>query len=137
MNTPATNNKQSDESKKTVLILEDQPDLRVLYGQILSSAGFSVEMAPDGGIGLDMIRQTAWDLLLLDIMLPIMDGTAILKIIKSENIKKGPVLLLTNISNENLIVEALSNGADGYIVKTSVTPDQVVLEVKNAFKHQS
>jgi DNA-binding response OmpR family regulator len=78
-----------------VLIIEDEHDLRSLYAEILVNAGYSVDQAPEGEIGMDKIKNTPWNLLLLDIMLPGRDGLRILKEMKENTgFKKGPVIVL-------------------------------------------
>lgn len=118
--------------KHTILIIEDEPDIREVYAEFLISEGFDVEQAADGKSGLDKARTCKWDLLLLDIMIPELDGISLLKLIKNEpNLKDRPVILLTNIGNENLITEAFQYGAEGYLIKAEITPDKILNEVKN------
>ncbi len=63
-------------------------------------------------------------------MLPGRDGLRILKEINNDpSLKKGPVIILTNLNSEHIIQEAFNNGADGYLIKSEVTPDKVVEEV--------
>ena len=70
------------------------------------------------------------DLILLDIMLPGKDGLKILKDLKeTPELKKGPVVVLTNLNSEHIIQEAFKLGADGYLIKSEVNPDKVVEEV--------
>ncbi len=117
-------------NSNNVLIIEDEHDLRQLYAEILTSSGYVVDQAPDGGVGMDKVKETEWGLLLLDIMLPGRDGLRILKEINNDpSLKKGPVIILTNLNSEHIIQEAFNNGADGYLIKSEVTPDKVVEEV--------
>ena len=118
-----------------VLIVEDEADLRLLYAEVLTEAGYNVEQAPDGELAMQKIMSMPWDILLLDIMLPGKDGLAILKeIAKVPGAKRGPVLMLTNLNSEHIIDEAFKIGADGYVIKSEVTPDKVVAEVNNALE---
>ena len=122
----------------TILIIEDETDIRLLYASYLSEKGLNVEQAQDGEIGLEKIKSIDWDVLLLDIILPNKDGVGILKEISvNKDLKKGAILLLTNLSNENIIEEAFSNGADGYIIKSEITPDDLYSEVKKYLKPKS
>lgn len=120
------------QSAKTILIIEDEIDLRNLYVQILEKEGFVVEQAADGEEGYMKLSKKEYDLLLLDIILPKLDGLQILDKLKSES-KKLPnkVVLLTNLSQELIISKAVGYGIAGYIVKSDVTPDQIVTEVKS------
>jgi DNA-binding response OmpR family regulator len=118
-----------------VLIIEDEHDLRALYAEILTNAGYNVDQAPDGEGGIDKIKNTSWNVLLLDIMLPGKDGLRILKEMKENpGFKKGAVIVITNLNSEHIIQEAFSLGADGYLIKSEITPDKVVDEVKEFIK---
>ncbi|OGC68689.1 hypothetical protein A2415_01915 [candidate division WWE3 bacterium RIFOXYC1_FULL_39_7] len=120
-----------NDNKKIVILIEDERDLRVLYQEILTNAGYMVEVAPDGVIGLEKIRDLPWNILLLDIMLPGEDGLKILQKIREDSaLKKGPIITLTNLNSEHIIREAFNNGADGYLIKSEITPDKIVEEVK-------
>jgi DNA-binding response OmpR family regulator len=117
--------------KKKILIIEDDQDIRELYAEVLRDAGFVVEEAVDGQTGLSKALAGKHNLLLLDIMLPKTDGLEILRQVKdSPALKKLPVILLTNLGRESIIKEGFELGADGYLIKSEHTPDQVVAEVK-------
>ncbi|MBW6442138.1 response regulator [Patescibacteria group bacterium] len=116
--------------KNNILIVEDEHDIREIYAEVLSTAGYKVSQAADGSVGMQKIIDEHWDLLLLDIMLPGKDGLKILKEIKENpELKKGPVISLTNLNSENIIQEAFGQGADGYLIKSEITPDKIVDEV--------
>lgn len=116
--------------KNNILIVEDEHDIREIYAEVLSTAGYKVSQAADGEKGIQKIRDEHWDILLLDIMLPGKDGLKILKEMKENpQLKKGPVIALTNLNSENIIQEAFGNGADGYLIKSEITPDKIVDEV--------
>ena len=116
---------------KRVLIVEDEQDIRELYAEILRDEGFAVGEAWDGEKGLAESLSGRYDIILLDIMLPKVDGLQILKEIKKkEELSAIPVVLLTNPSTDNIIKEGFALGAVSYIIKSEMTPDQVVAEVK-------
>jgi two-component system response regulator ResD len=118
-----------------VLIIEDEHDLRSLYAEILTNAGYNVDQAPDGEVGMDKIKNTPWNLMLLDIMLPGKDGLRMLKEMKENPAnKKGPVVIITNLNSEHIIQEAFNLGADGYLIKSEITPDKIIDEVKEFLK---
>jgi two-component system response regulator ResD len=118
-----------------ILIIEDEHDLRVLYAQVLENAGYAVDQAGDGETGMDKIKNTPWNLLLLDIMLPGKDGLRLLKEMKENTgFKKGPIVITTNLNSEHIIQEAFNLGADGYLIKSEITPDKVIDEVKEFLK---
>ena len=121
-----------NDNKKVVVLVEDEHDLRVLYQEILTNAGYAVEVAPDGVIGLEKIKNVPWNLLLLDIMLPGEDGLKILQKIHADpTMKKGPVIALTNLNSEHIIREVFNSGADGYLIKSEITPDKILQEVNS------
>jgi len=118
--------------KKTILIIEDEKDIRTLYSEILTDAGYIVEQASDGEVGFDLIKTLKWDLLLLDIMLPGKDGISILKSVGGDSgLKRGPIILLTNLNSEEIIKDAFGMGAEGYLIKSEITPDKIVSEVNH------
>ena len=121
--------------KNNILIIEDEHDIREIYVEVLQSSGYKVEQAPDGESGMQKIRNVEWDLLLLDIMLPGKDGLRLLKEVKDNPaLKKGPVIIITNLNSEHIIQEAFNLGADGYLIKSEITPDKIIDEVKEFLK---
>ena len=121
------------QQKKRILVVEDEKYLRELYLEILKDEGYEVVGAADGEEGFNAMKQGGFSLILLDIMLPKMDGISILKKITETPPDKpnGSVVILSNLGQDNVIAEGISLGAKGYMVKSDYTPDQVVTEVKN------
>jgi len=123
--------------KNNILIVEDEHDIREIYAEVLNMAGYVVDQVADGEKGMQKIRDDSWDILLLDIMLPGKDGIKILKEIKDHpELKKGIVIALTNLNSENIIQEVFGSGADGYLIKSEITPDKVVEEVGRILANQ-
>lgn len=123
---------------KRILLIEDEDYIRDLYKRQLDLAGFLTDGFADGKSGLSAIQQNVYDLVLLDIMLPGINGLEILKEIKHNVMTKNiPVVLLTNLGQEVIIEEAFKLGAEGYLIKASVTPDQIIQEVKNILQKQT
>jgi len=126
---------------KKILIIEDDPFLNEMYAAKFSQSGFQVEMATDGKKGLEKIETSKPDLILLDIVLPKMDGFEILKKVKEDSqLKKIPVILLTNLGQKNEVEKGLALGADEYIIKAHFTPTAVVTKVKevlSSFQHRN
>lgn len=121
-----------------ILLVEDETFIADLYARQLIKAGFEVKTAKDGTSGLKMLEDEAFDLLLLDIMLPGMNGLELLKQWRSKHAKSTmPVLLLTNLGQDEVIKEGFALGAQGYLIKAGYTPEQVVNEVKNALAGKS
>lgn len=118
---------------KKILIVEDDQYLRELYVEILEEEGYAVDHASDGQEGYEKMYQGGYDLVLLDIMLPKMDGIKILEKIKNETPPIRPnvvVVVLSNLGQESVIANATSLGAHGYMIKSEHTPDQVIAKVK-------
>ena len=116
---------------KKILIIEDDPFLSEMYMAKFSQSDFQVEVATDGKKGLEKIKTSEPDLILLDIVLPKMDGFEILKKVKEDSqLKKIPVILLTNLGQKNEVEKGLALGADEYIIKAHFTPTAVVTKVK-------
>lgn len=117
---------------KSILIVEDEADLRSLYVQILKQEGFAVDQAVDGEEGYMKLSKKEYDLILLDIILPKLDGLQMLDKLKAENKTiTSKIVLLTNLSQDLIISKAMVYGITGYMVKSDLTPDQIVTEVKN------
>lgn len=125
-----------DEPKQTtILIVEDEVEIRSVYSEMLRTAGFKVLEAGDGATALNLIRLEKWDLALLDIMLPGEDGMHLLKEIKNiPELSTKPILLLTNLSNESFITECFKLGAEGYLIKSETDPGKIVSEVQSYLK---
>src|SRR3990172_12362609 len=118
---------------KKILLVEDEDFIRDLYVRQLTKAGLAVKSAVDGQSGLAMLKSEPFDLLLLDIMLPGMNGLQVLREFKTQNPQSSMItILLTNLGQEAVIKEGFELGAQAYLIKASYTPDQVVNEVKNA-----
>ncbi len=122
-----------DPKTKKILLVEDEDFIRDLYFRQLSKEGFVVKAAADGQQGLLALNSEKFDLLLLDIMLPGMNGLQVLREFKTKNPNSTMItILLTNLGQEAVIKEGFELGAQAYLIKASYTPDQVVAEVKNA-----
>lgn len=115
-----------------ILLVEDDIFLRDIYFEILSHEGFTVLTADDGEKGLKLGQDNPdAKIMLLDIMLPKMHGIDILKRLKSDSkTAELPIVILTNLTEEHVIQEALNAGAAGYLVKVKYTPPQVLEKVK-------
>lgn len=125
-------------SEKTVLVVDDEDSIREIYRRELQTRGFQVTVAADGEEGLLKSGEATPDIILLDIMLPKMSGIDVLKALKENQLTKNiPVLLLTNLGEETIIKEGFELGADGYLLKVSYTPAQVVEEVTKFLTDQS
>ena len=120
---------------KKILIAEDDFFIRDIYSKVFSLAGYEVQVAVDGVDAMEKIKMQPYDMILLDIMMPRMTGIDVLKSIRALEppIKDIPVFIITNLGQQNVIEEAFKMGMDGYIIKSQVTPQQIVNEINTYF----
>ena len=121
-----------------ILLVEDEKDIREVYLDILTANGHSVETAEDGNTALTKMQQGGWDIVLLDIMLPQINGIDIMHKITEQppvNPNKA-VVFLTNIDQGEEIKKALSLGS-GYIMKSQISPGDLIELVNVYLKQQT
>ncbi len=117
---------------KKVLLVEDDEYMLRMYQKLFTYGGFHVTAAADGLEGLQKAKEIKPDLIILDVMMPKMNGLELLAKIKNdETIKHIPTVMLTNLSMENEIDDALAQGASLYIIKNEHEPKKVFDMVKN------
>ncbi|PIZ46058.1 response regulator [candidate division WWE3 bacterium CG_4_9_14_3_um_filter_41_6] len=118
--------------KERILIVEDDFFIRELYERQFTKEGYDVLVADDGAKGLVMASQEKPELILLDIMLPKLNGLDLLRTLKTKDETKSiPVILLTNLGQESVIKEGFELGAESYLIKSAYTPSQIIEEIKN------
>jgi len=116
---------------KTILIVEDEPILQKTLTMALEQEGYEIKSALDGEIGLNMAKTIKPDLILLDLILPKMDGFEILdELKKDETSKEIPIIILTNLESSQDIERALGLGAKTYLVKANYDLKDVIQKVK-------
>jgi len=117
--------------KKKILLIEDDESLRELYEELLKNAGYQIDSAEDGTIGLNKLQLGGWDLVLSDMILPGISGLELIRRAKKESsippAKK--IVFLSNMYTEDQEKEALELG-DGYWVKVQLTPENFLDNVK-------
>jgi DNA-binding response OmpR family regulator len=122
---------------KKILVIEDENALRDLYVQILTAEGYAVSAAADGEQGYSLLTKSTYDLILLDIILPKMDGLEILQKLRADGKEvAGSVVLLTNLSQDLVLTKAKEFGVRGYMVKSDLTPPEIISEVKGYLENQ-
>lgn len=110
-----------------LIIIEDDPLMSRMYQKALDLFHHDVTLATDGIIGLELISKTRFDAILLDVMMPKMNGLDVLKRLKEDNKTKDiPVIILTNSVSDKVIDAAMKMGAKKYIIKSDYDPEQVV-----------
>lgn len=125
---------------KRVLIAEDDFFIRDIYSKVFSVAGYTVELAVDGQDALDKIKASPqpYDMLLLDIMMPKVTGLDVLRQLRTMPVpfKDTSVFILSNLGQQSIIEEAFKIGMDGYIIKSQMTPQQIVDEINTYFENK-
>ena len=113
-----------------ILVVEDEPDIVEVVSYNLRQAGMAVEAAEDGETALEMAERSQPDLIILDLMLPGMDGLEVCRLLKQRvSVRDIPVLMLTSKAEEVDRIVGLELGADDYVVKP-FSPRELVLRVK-------
>jgi CheY-like chemotaxis protein len=114
-----------------ILITEDDPLMARLYQKIFTFEGHEVETAENGEEGLEKVRSYKPDIVLLDVMMPKMNGLEVLEKLKLDpETKSIPVIMLTNLAGQQDAETALSKGAVKYIVKSEHEPKEIADIVK-------
>lgn len=123
------------ENKKKILIVEDDSTLSSMYKTKFELDGFEVVAMANGAEGLEAARKDRFDIIFLDVILPQLDGFAVLEEIKKDpKIKNIPVVMLTNLGTQEDMDKGKKMGAVDYIVKASLTPSQVSDKIKEYIK---
>ncbi|MDO8424536.1 MAG: response regulator [bacterium] len=124
---------------KNILLVEDDPFLIDIYSTKLKESGFEVEVASDGEKALVRAADKKFDLVILDIVLPQMDGWEILERLKEQNAKlkipsETKIIILSNLGQKSEVEKGLKLGATKYLIKAHYTPSEVVEEIKKVIK---
>jgi len=118
-----------------ILIVEDDPFLSEMYSTKLMQEKFEVDFATDGKEAIKKAREVKPDLILLDIVLPKMDGFEVLQELKKDpQLRNIQVIALTNLGQKEEVEKGLKLGADDYIVKAHFTPTEVINKIKQVIK---
>ena len=115
--------------QKRVLCIEDERFISDLYARALTSAGYDVMIIDDGELGLHEAVNGNYDIILLDIMLPTMNGVDLLYKIKDKHVQppmQSKIIITTNLDQKEDVRKQVEEMADGYIIKAEVTPKELV-----------
>ncbi len=113
--------------KKKVCIIDDDADIREIYLVKFTQEGFDVSSAVNGEEGMRVVREKKPDIILLDLQMPVMNGTEVLKALnEDEELSKIPVIVLTNIDNEEAYREVGKFETRFYLIKSLTTPQKAV-----------
>lgn len=120
---------------KKILILEDDKFLRELVKKKLVGEGFEVIEASDGEEGVKKTKEEKPDLILLDLILPGIDGFEVLAKVKEDPTTSSiPVIILSNLGQREEVEKGLKLGAIDYMIKAHFTPSEIVEKIKNALR---
>jgi CheY-like chemotaxis protein len=120
-----------------ILVIEDEASLLKSLTEFLTDEKFEVASASDGEMGLTLAKKEKPDLILLDLILPKKDGYEVLEELKQdENLKKIPVILLTNLENPEDIEKAFEKGVSTYLVKSNYKLEDIVKKIKETLGMQ-
>src|SRR3989338_9102210 len=126
------------EDKAKILVVEDEEILLTALKEELLSGGYDVEGAVDGVEGLEKAKSFMPQLILLDLVMPKMDGMEMLQRLKAEaTLRDIPVVILTNLSDYDRISEALSQGAMDYLVKANYKLEDLLDKVKTVLARKA
>jgi DNA-binding response OmpR family regulator len=118
--------------KKNILIIEDDEFFMELVSKELLASGFGVLKAVDGQKGIERIKESKPDLILLDILLPNIDGFEVLSTIKQNpDTASIPVIILSNLSSKEDIERGLKLGASDFLIKSQFSLPEVIEKIKN------
>jgi len=108
----------TDNHTYNVLVVDDNEMNRDMLSRRLAKSGYTVELAEDGASALQMLGNNHFDMVLLDIMMPGMDGTQVLQHMKQNpELRTVPVIMLTAVHDKKQVVQCLKLGAESYVVK--------------------
>lgn len=121
---------------KKILVIEDESALQKTIGDALAQEGYESVPALDGEIGLRLAKEKTPDLILLDLILPKLNGFDVLKSLKEDRAMSGiPVIVLTNLEGMGDVQKALDLGATTYLVKSNYSLEDIITKVKTTFSH--
>lgn len=123
--------KQNENIK--VALIEDDQMLSEMYQIKFKKDGFKIVSAPDGAEGIALVEQEHPDVILLDVIMPKMDGFHVLKTLRGKGLDT-PIILLTNLGQEEDIQKGRDLGATDYFVKSNFTPEAIVEKVQQVLK---
>jgi two-component system response regulator AdeR len=122
-------------SMSKILVVEDEQAIADMYKLKLENDGFKVKVAGNGKIGLELSRQWKPDLILLDLMMPVMSGPQMLDKMRATDWGKAiPVIIISNLGMERSDVDTDKYKVSAYIIKALYTPKEIVEEVKKVLK---
>lgn len=117
-----------------IFIVEDEKDLRDAYEMILSAEGYTTQCASNGKEALDHLEKNIPDIMLLDVYMPIMDGEEVLRIVRKQNYENLKIVVFSNMADTVLQQKLLDNGADMFVLKSSMGPNELIALIRTLEK---
>lgn len=124
-----TDQQQQNQPTKRILCIEDERFISDLYARALTNAGYDVSIVNDGELGLHQAASGEFDIILLDIMLPTMNGVDMLYKLRGPHVDpplKSKIIITTNLDQKEEARKDVENMADGYLIKAEITPKELV-----------
>ncbi len=120
-----------------ILLIEDEEMLATMYKTKFEKEGLAIDVASDGEAGVAMAQAQPYSVVLVDIIMPKLDGFAVLKKLRSmPQYATTPIIMLTNLGQEEDVAKGKEYGATDYLVKANFTPSQVLEKIKNVSSNQ-
>lgn len=118
-------------NKKRILVIDDDKNLRLVLTDKLNVSGFEAVSASNGQEGLEMALKLHPDLILLDVLMPIMNGQEVLKKLREDEWgRKAKIIMLTVVEDAGVIAQAVQEGSFAYLIKTDQSMDEIVEKIK-------
>lgn len=115
---------------RKILVVEDEPELRDTYELILTTEPYDVSVATNGKQALELCHNKTYDLILLDLMMPIMDGVQFLKQFHPDEHQGTKIIIISNLSMGEMLKNAMELGAQRSVVKADLTPKELLSLVR-------
>lgn len=119
---------------KRVLCIEDEHFISELYARALTRGGYTVDLETDGQKGLEKAQTDQYDIILIDLMIPTIDGIEILRTLRDTTRTphlKAKLIVITNLEQRDEVRADIERQADGYIIKAEITPHELVTILDN------
>ena len=119
-----------------VLLVEDDLFIQEIFLRTFKKKGYDIVIAKDGEDGIQKAKAADFDVILLDIMLPKMNGIDVLRVLRTSGAKaiNTPIFVFTNLGQDDVMKEAFEIGADGYFIKAQMDASAVIVELEKFFK---
>ena len=115
---------------RKILLVEDEPILRETYQIILSTQPYETDYVENGKEALEKCKSKKYDLILLDIMMPVMNGIEFLKSVENIHDLKSKIIIMSNLSSGKEIDEARDMGVQKHLLKSNISPSQLISEIR-------